>query len=227
HAFAGGQAVSNLLSFSRNLYTFQTSRNGAVLGFGNGNQHLSQGVGQLAGSHRHTASNRIEQWIIGSRINKGNLSTTFNSRTQPLSQQGVILTQEGTYDQNAIQLVQGGQRHTQPRYTGQGAIQTSISLTQTEVHVFGTQSTTQTSQQSQFFGSGGSRTNTAQLICTKLLAHGIHAGNDGLHGVVPGSFTPLAVITTHHGASQTVFGVQAFVGETVTVADPALVDFVV
>src|SRR5690606_28749840 len=70
-------------------------------------------------------------------------------------------------------------------------------------------------------------TNTAQLICTKLLAHGVHAGNDGLHGVVPGGFAPLAVITAHHGASQTIFGVQAFVGETVTVADPALVDFVV
>src|SRR5690606_1521015 len=176
--------------------------------------------------NRHAGSHR-EQGIVGSRIDEGNLCTVLGRLAQALRHQWVVLAQEGTNHQYAVDLGELADRHAQPGYAGDGLVESRVDIAQAEVDIFGTKRPHQLGQQGQLFGRGRMAADAAQLFSAELLAHRIEAVHHDLQGIGPRGFAPLAVLALDHGVGQPVFGIQAFVGEAIAIADPAFVDIVV
>src|SRR5690606_6802215 len=221
--FARCQRCGNIASYIRRLYADEASWLSLFTGLRNGDRDFCQSIRYRARADRHATCHREER-IIRSGVDKEDLGSTFSSLTQALSHQGVILAQEGTHDDHAVNFVEFCDRHTEPGRAGNGLIECSVCLTQTEVHVFAAQSTRESCQQGELFNRSHWAANGTELFRTDIFANHVDGLHHHLKRIAPGGLAPFTLVITDHGMQQAVFGVEAVIGEAIAIGDPAFVD---
>ena len=220
---AGSQAGRDLLGVLARGDRGELGRHGLFLGLGQRDGHFGQRARQFGGSHGN-AGGHGHQRIVRDAVDHQDLRAALGGLAQALRHQRMVLAQERTHDQDAVQVVEFGDRHAQPRRARQGGVEGRVGLAQAEVDVFRTQRADQAAQQRVFFGGGVFRGQRADLTGAEAVAHPRQALGHGGQRVGPGGFLPLAVGALDHRGRQAVFAVQAFIREAIAVGDPAFVD---
>src|SRR4029453_5396261 len=138
----------------------------------------------------------------------------------------MILAQEGTDDQQPVQLVDRRHRHAEERCTGTPAVSTELGLAPAKIDVFAGEATQQTCQQEKLLERTSRRRKCADLLRTMLVFPTSQSARDEVDRFAPIDFAPLSTLLEHR-TLQAIRRVQALIREAVAVRQPALVDLIV
>ncbi len=165
---------------------------------------------QLVRRNRNTLGGG-NQRIFARRIDNHDLRAMLCRLAQPLGKQRVILAQYRADNKHAIERVQFGNGHAQPRGALQRVFKAGVGLTQAKIDMLRTQATREPRQQGQLLDGGvfcGKRADLAIAMCLVDALEHLRCGSQCL---VPGRFAPYAIITLDHRCFQAIINVQSFV----------------
>ena len=166
---------------------------------------------------------QLDQLIIGSNRQQADLGEFLGGLTQTLSDQRMILAQEGTDHQCGVEILDFTEFQAQPRRAGALEIRTEIELTRTEIDVATAQAFEDFAQQIEFFQRRGRRSQCGDRIATMRTGDVLEAVRDVVEGHVPVDFTPLTALLDQR-LGQTLIGIKRLVGKTFLVGNPAFID---
>ena len=217
---ASHQAGGNRHGHVRSGDRFVTGWRGDFFRFSNSDDHFRQGCQPIARRDNNLVGDG-DQLIIVRGVQDRQLGAALDGRAQTRGQQGVILAQERTDDEGALDLAKFADRHAQPWF--HAGVEREVGLAQAEVKVLGTEAVGHFLQQDQLFDGrmrGGQRGDgVSAMLVLDIFQTVRHVFQRGL----PIDFFPLVALFQHRGC-QAFGAVQRFVRETVLVRDPALVD---
>ena len=135
----------------------------------------------------------------------------------------MVFAQEGANDQHPIELAKFGQAHAKPGSAAKRGLKPWIRTLQPRVNVLGAQRTGEHAEQAKLFKRGHRRSQSRNLLPALLGSNAGELGGHELERLLPVGFSPRAIGITQHGARETIFAVEPFVGKTIAVRNPALV----
>ena len=219
---AGCQAGRDGGVLRRGFHAAQCVRDGLAGSTCRGDDHACQCQRQLRRWHDDLVR-QAHQPIVGHRVQHRHLRALFRGLTQPLRKQRLVLAQETADHQHAVVRADRCDGHAEPGHACRMTVAAEIALAQPEIDVVAAKAAHQPPGQRQFLERGVRRDQRADGAGTMLADDVRQTMRDELKRRGPVDRLPFAPLLDHR-RREPFLGIEALVGKTVLVRDPAFVD---
>ncbi len=224
-ALSCNEAGSNLLCRLAGADFLELGTECRILGMSYRLDHFGQQRGQLRRSGDRLGE-QLDVEIVGGRMQHRDLRTLLGALAQALRDQRMILAQEAAHHQHAVERTDVGDLHAQPGCPVALAVEAEIALTQAEIDVVGAEAAQQLAGQCHFLERRMRADERTERVGALVLRDIAQRMGRIVEGDVPVDLLPRPALLHHrlHEAPIVTLAVQAFVGETLLVGEPAFVD---